>query len=71
MRLITYRKLNHRYFEKGSGPAKKEWEQAILTGEINGKVVMGKVWIDLDDFLSRDCFSIGNNQEEELDLLHG
>jgi hypothetical protein len=72
MQLVTHTRMNQRFFEKGSGPTKAQWTKAILNGEINGKVGMGKVWVDKDDFLSRDFFN--NNlftNEVELDLLSG
>lgn len=57
MQLVTYTRINRQYFAKGSGPTKKEWIHAIEKGEINGKIAMGKVWIDVDDFNSKDTFT--------------
>ena len=72
MKLETYQRVNRRYFGKGSGPKKKQWQEAIERGEINGKVGMGQVWIDVDDFLSRDFFEAANdNDSEDIDLLYG
>ncbi len=74
MQLVTYNRVNQRFFEKGSAPSKKQWTNAILKGEIQGKVVMGKVWIDIDDFVSRDIFNTPDTLSdvtEEIDLLYG
>ncbi len=72
MRLVTHTRINKRYFEAGSAPSKSQWRESILIGEINGKVGMNKVWIDLDDFLSRDCFDITKTSTDGIqDLLDG
>jgi len=59
VQLIKTTTLNQRYFTKGSGPSTSEWADMIDEGTINGKVMRTKkllVWIDLDDFLSKDTF---------------
>jgi len=72
MQFITHNRINKQYFGKGSGPSKVEWIKAIENGEINGKVGFGKVYIDVDDFLSRDFFkATEQNSEDEIDLLAG
>ena len=73
MRLVTWRRINDRYFEAGSGLSRVEWIAAIESGQVNGKVGMGKVWVDVDDFLSRDFFDAANDTDNhnEPDLLHG
>lgn len=72
MRLVTWRRVNSRYFEEGSGPSRAEWIAAIESGQVNGKVGMGKVWVDVDDFLSRDFFiETSANDNNEPDLLNG
>lgn len=71
MRLVTFTRVNKEYFAKGSGPKKAEWADAIDRGEINGKVGFGKVYVDIDDFLSRDKFAPANDDAHEMDLLNG
>ncbi|GAB3099907.1 hypothetical protein GCM10027217_18600 [Pseudomaricurvus hydrocarbonicus] len=72
MQLITWSTINRRYFARGQGPSKAEWTTAVLQGEINGKIWPGqnKVYIDLDDFLSRDQFTAANDPHApKMDLL--
>jgi len=57
MQLVTHNKVNKRYFEKGSAPKKKDWIELIESGAINGKVVLDFVYIDVDAFLAKDCFT--------------
>lgn len=73
MRLVTWRRVNARYFDEGSGPSRAEWINAIESGQVGGKVGMGKVWVDIDDFLSRDFLTAANHtsNDNEPDLLHG
>lgn len=72
MQLVTHTRINQRFFQRGSAPSKANWITAIEKGEVNGKVGLGKVWVDIDDFLSRDILTATHNDNPpELDLLHG
>lgn len=71
MRLVTFTRVNKQYFAKGSAPKKADWAKAIDRGELNGKVAFGKVYVDIDDFLSRDQFAPANDDQHEVDLLNG
>jgi hypothetical protein len=69
MRLVTHSRINQQYFAKGSRPSRAEWQAAIERGEVGGKVGMGKVWVDVDDFLARDFLDQPKKQTQVLDLL--
>lgn len=70
MQLVTWNTINRRYFARKQGPTGDQWKEAILSGEVNGKIMLGKIYIDIDDFLSRDQFQAANDTEEpEIDLL--
>lgn len=56
MQLVTHHALNREFFKKGSRPSKEVWAKAVDMGEINGKIALGEVFIDRDDFLARDEF---------------
>ena len=71
MQLVSWNTINRRYFAKGQGPSKKAWTKGIDSGTVNGKVLLGKVYIDLDDFLSKDHFDAANDHQQppRQDLL--
>ena len=71
MNLVKYTTINFRYFAAGAGPKEAEWAEAIESGAINGLIVMGKVWVDEDHFVSTNIFRVPSNDEpdNELDLL--
>ncbi len=69
MQLVLWRQVNIRFFASGSRPSKKDWEQAIKKGEVHGKIMLDTVYIDIDDFLSRDDLSSSNEEYEEMSLL--
>ncbi len=68
MRLVRWTQINYRYFAKGSRPSERDWANEILAGRINGKIIFNTVFIDVDDFLSKDEFS-DPFEGGELDLL--
>ncbi|BCD99238.1 hypothetical protein [Marinagarivorans cellulosilyticus] len=53
MKLLKHTVLNARYFATGSRPAKKAWRDAVERSAINGLILDGIVYIDEDEFLSR------------------
>lgn len=71
MQLMLWTTLNRRYFAKGSRPSQREWEAAVLEGRVNGKIAFNTVFIDIDDFLSRDDFQAvsGSDGSAGIDLL--
>lgn len=59
MKLVPYNRLNEKYFDANSRPQKRMWREAIENGQIGGKIIFGKVYVDMDDFINRDEFTEG------------
>ncbi len=56
MNLVTWHQINTEFFRKGSRIPKKTWEKAVCDGKVHGKILLGQVYIDLDDFVTRTEF---------------
>lgn len=71
MNLVPFTTINRRYFGRGKGPSADDWKRAIEAGEIGGKVLIGRVWVDEDEFNSKDFFTAANEcgPSEDIDLL--
>lgn len=55
MKLVKHIYINREYFKRGA-PSKKEWRELVDSGVIGGKILDTAVFVDEDDFLSRDIF---------------
>ena len=72
MQLMKHTKVNKQYFAKGSSPSRQEWIQLIDTGALSGKVSDKSIWVDVDDFVSKDFLvqpAPKDAEENEIDLL--
>lgn len=69
MKLVKHTTINSSYFKKRQGPTEKEWHALVDSGAINGKLLGTKVYIDEDDFISRDKFGVLPANEERDNVI--
>ena len=68
MQLQKWTTVNRRLFASGSGPSRKEWEQMVKDGVINGRILGTSLYIDLDELASNTVLS-PNPENDIPDLL--
>ncbi|MFT7561344.1 MAG: hypothetical protein ACI93R_003270 [Flavobacteriales bacterium] len=62
MKLVKHTAINKVHFGR-TAPTKQQWLELIESGAINGKLLGEMIFIDEDDFLSRDNFNLAANDD--------
>ncbi|MEO1082429.1 MAG: hypothetical protein AAFY29_22935 [Pseudomonadota bacterium] len=66
MKLTAHTKWRREFFEKGDGPSKAEILEAVQCGEIPGRIIRGKPYIDVPRWLGKPNGTVQNPTTPDL-----
>lgn len=67
MQLQRWTTVNRRLFAEGSRLSRREWEDLIIHGHVNGRIIGTEVFVDADQLASNTI--LRKTQNYALDLL--